>query len=378
MEYINLKKQYERISEDLRSRLNCVLENADFIMGDSVKRFEGEMAAYVGVKYTIACASGTDALQLIFMAYDIGPGDAVFCPDMTFIASVEPACLLGATPVFCEICEDTYNIQPKSLERQIKRVIEQGKLIPKAIVAVDYLGNPADYDELQPIADRYNLLMIEDAAQSIGASYHGKKCGSLGNIAATSFFPSKPLGCYGDGGAVFTNDEHIWEKISSLHIHGKGKSKYDNIRIGINSRLDTIQAEILLAKLRILDDEIQTRQHLAKIYDRELNPIVKIPTITLDATSAYAQYVIQLKPEDDCLDFRGYLMQNHIPNISYYPNPLHLLPVFEGIDTYGENFDFSVRHGRCNVGIPFSPYLSENEQQYVIEQIKKYFQEARK
>lgn len=374
MEYINLKSQYQKMKDEIDGKiLNCMTK-AEFIMGDAVSRFENNLAEYIGVKYAIGCGNGTDALQLVYMAYGIGKGDAVFCPSMTFIASVEPACLLGATPVFCEIDMTTYNIVPESLERQIRRVRAEGRLNAKAIVAVDFLGNPARYAELRRIAKEYDLLLIEDAAQSIGASYLGVMCGALGDIATTSFFPSKPLGCYGDGGAVLTNNEEIAKKIKSLRIHGKGKTKYDNIYIGINSRLDTMQAEILEVKIKYLREEIETRQKVAERYNKSLKNYVRIPCVEDGNISAYAQYVILLKDKEERNKLKKYLFDRNIPTIIYYPNPLHMLPVFDGIEIYGEELENSELYGNVNLGLPFSPYLSEEEQENVIKEIVCFFE----
>lgn len=376
MEYIDLKSQYRKMKEKIDNKIINCMENADFIMGNAVYEFEKELADYVGVKNVISCGSGTDALQLIYMAYGIGKGDAIFCPAMTFIASVEPACLLGATPIFCEIDKNSYNILPESLERQIQNVIEEGRLHPKVVVAVDFLGNPADYNSICSIADKYDLLLIEDAAQSMGATFEGKKCGSLGDIAATSFFPSKPLGAYGDGGAIFTNDDNIADILRSFRIHGKGASKYDNVRIGINSRLDTLQAEILRIKLEYLTEEIKERQKKAKKYMDELHEFVKILFITENAISSFAQFVICLADKAERDTLKEYLKKEGIPAIIYYPNPLHLLPVFESNYSYGESLQCAEIYGDTNLGIPFSPYMTDEEQQRVISVIKKYFRKG--
>ncbi len=366
MDYIDLKAQYKRLKQDIDANIQSVIEKAIFILGDNVREFEEKLAEYTGVKHVVACSDGTSALQLIYMAYNIGSGDAVFCPDMTFFASVEPACLLGATPVFCEIDARTYNIDPVSLERQIKCVIEEGKFQPKAIIAVDFLGNPADYNSLRPIAQKYNLLLVEDAAQGMGANYCGRKCGSLGDIAATSFFPSKPLGCYGDGGAVFTNDDDIYQLLLSLRVHGKGKTKYDNVRVGLNSRLDSIQAAILLPKLKVLEEEIGLRQQLAESYDHALRDRFQVPVVTKDSVSAYAQYVILAECEAERERLQKCLKEKDIPTIRYYPTPLHLLPVFETVNTYGEDYSITEKYAKNSFGIPFSPYLSDIDQEKVI------------
>ena len=367
MEFIDLKAQYQCLKKDIDNNIREVIHSAGFILGSYVEEFEKKLAEYVGVKHAVSCSDGTAALQLIYMAYGIGAGDAVFCPDMTFIASVEPACLLGATPVFCEIDEQTYNIQPQSLERQIKNVLSERKLTPKAIVAVDFLGNPADYDTLSKIASKYGLILIEDAAQGMGASYHGKKCGSFGDIAATSFFPSKPLGCYGDGGAVFTNDDEMAVLLKSLRVHGKGKSKYDNIRIGINSRLDTIQAAVLLAKLAALPDEMEKRQITAQYYDEKLKDILCVPFVREGTVSSYAQYIVMAESEDMRSHMMEKLKEYQIPTLLYYPTPMHRLPVFKAVPVYGESFENTERYSKATFGIPFSPYLSEADQEKITQ-----------
>ena len=369
MEFIDLKSQYFKYKKEIDESIFKVLGNADYILGEEVEQFEKEIAQYVGRKYAVACSDGTSALQLIYMAYNIGEGDAVFCPDMTFIASVEPACLLGATPVFCDIDGESYNNSVDCLEKQIKKVISDGKLKPRAIVAVDFIGNPIDYHALKSIAEKYDLLLIEDAAQGIGAVYNGKKCGTLGDISATSFFPSKPLGCYGDGGAVFTDDENIYKLLKSIRVHGKGKTKYDNIHIGVNSRLDTIQAAILRVKLKYLDREIEKRQEIAKEYSSKLEEYVKVPVINHNNISAYAQYVIVLESMKQRNELMEYLKGKNIPTIQYYPNPLHKLPVFSNVNCYGETYECSSWYGECSLGIPFSAFLKSEDQQYIIKSI---------
>lgn len=366
MEFINLQAQYIALKGKIDSGISEVLSDSDYILGEQVERFEHSMGNYVGVKHVIACSDGTAALQLIYMAYGIGKGDAVFCPDMTFIASIEPACLLGATPVFCDIDENTYNISPESLKRQIEAVREEKKLRPRAIVAVDFLGNPADFDELKEIAEENELLLIEDAAQGMGALYKGKKCGSLGDIAATSFFPSKPLGCYGDGGAVFTNDGRMVDVIKSLRVHGRGIDKYHNVRIGINSRLDTIQAAVLLVKLEVLEKEIEQRQTVADYYAEALREKYVIPYVAETNVSAYAQYVIKCREKKMREKIVSRLKMAGIPSILYYPVPMHLLPVFQNVNCYGLKYENAVEYSREHFGIPFSPYLTREEQEKVI------------
>lgn len=365
MEFIDLKAQYRELQKKIDANISRILTEAHFIGGPEVKELEEKLAAYVGRKHCITCGNGTDALQLVYMAYGIGTGDAVFCPDMTFIASVEPACMLGATPVFCDIEPDTYNLSPSSLEEHIEAVLREGKLSPRAVVAVDFLGNPARYDELSAICKRYGLLLIEDAAQGTSAEYHGRKCGSLGDIATTSFFPSKPLGCYGDGGAIFTDDDEIAELLNSYKVHGKGpKGKYDNVRIGVNSRLDTVQAGVLLPKLEVLEQELAKRQEIAARYDAAFAGKLQIPVITENCVSSYAQYCVLAKDEAQREKILAALKDAGIPSLIYYPTPLHVLDAFAPYPE--EELPHAAHYARCNFGLPFSPYLTEEDQNSVI------------
>lgn len=372
MEFINLKAQYQYLKNDIDAGIQGVISKTNFIMGDEVKAFEKHLGDYVGRKHVISCSDGTAALQMIYMAYHIGSGDAVFCPDMTFVASIEPAVMLGATPIFCDINPKSYNLCVESLERQILAVKMEGKLRPRAIVAVDFIGNPADYDEIGAIAEKYGLLLIEDAAQGIGAKYKGKACGSFGHIAATSFFPSKPLGCYGDGGAVFTDDDAMAELLNSIKVHGKGKSKYDNQRVGMNSRLDTIQAAILDVKLTKLDEEMEKRQQIAKRYDEALCNLFQIPHIESINQSSYAQYALlasNREERDACVQ---HLKDSGIPSIIYYPNPMHCMKVFEGCFNGNENYENTIDYAERTFSIPFSAYLSQDEQEIIIKTLKNY------
>jgi len=367
MEFIDLKAQYAALREEINENIGKVLSSTHFILGEEEKEFEEKLAEYVGVKHVIGCSDGTAALQLIYMAHGIGQGDAVFCPDMTFVASVEPACLLGATPIFCDINSRTYNIDVESLERQIKAVIKEGRLKPKAVVAVDFIGNPADYAKIRKITDRYGLLLIEDAAKGIGASVDGIKCGALGDIAATSFFPSKPLGCYGDGGAVFTNEDKMDELLRSIRVHGKGVSKYDNQRVGINSRLDTLQAAIMLPKLKVLDHEISTRQKLADVYNKAFADKFQTPYVKENMISSYAQYALLAEDEEHRNYFMDILKKNNIPTLVYYPVPLHKMKVFEGCFMGNENFENTIAYAERTFSLPFSAYLKEEDQERVID-----------
>ncbi len=368
VEFIDLKAQYRYLQKTIDANILNILADAKFIGGPQVSEFESKLAGYVGRKYCISCGNGTEALQLAYMAYGIGKGDAVFCPDMTFIASVEPACLLGASPVFCDIEPDTYNLSPYSLEEHIQQVIREGRLKPRMAVAVDFLGNPARYNEISAICKKYGLVLIEDGAQSMSASYEGGKCGIFGDIAVTSFFPSKPLGCYGDGGAVFTDDDEIAQLITSYKVHGKGpKGKYDNVRIGINSRLDTLQAGVLLAKLEALEEELGKRQEAAARYDKAFRGKVQIPVVTENAVSSYAQYCILATDIVQRERILGHLKEKNIPSNIYYPSQLHSLKAFFPYED--EDIPNARKYAQCNIGLPFSPYLTREDQEQVIKAV---------
>ena len=368
MEFIDLKAQYRALQHEIDENINRILIGAHFIGGSEVTELEEKLAAYVGRKHCISCANGTDALQLAYMAYGVGDGDAVFCPDMTFIASVEPACMLGATPIFCDIEPDTYNLCPVSLEQHIQAVIAEGKLKPRAVVAVDFLGNPAKFDEISAICKKYKLLLIEDAAQGTSAEYKGRKCCSFGDIATTSFFPSKPLGCYGDGGAIFTDDDEIAALLQSYKVHGKGpKGKYDNVRIGVNSRLDTLQAGVLLPKLAVLEQELANRQGIAARYDAAFSGKLQTPVITEGGVSSYAQYCVLAESEEQRDRILAAMKDAEIPSLIYYPTPLHVLDAFAPYPE--EELPNAAHYAKCNFGLPFSPYLTEEDQEIVIRTV---------
>lgn len=371
MQFIDLKAQYQALKAEINENIQAVLDGGRYIGGPQVKELEEKLAAYVGRKYCISCANGTDALQIAYMVYGIGAGDAVFCPDITFISSTEPSKMLGAASVFCDIQPDTYNLCPESLERQIKAVLAEGKLTPKAVVAVDILGNPCDYDAIIPICEKYGLILIEDAAQSFGATYKGKKCCAFGEIATTSFFPAKPLGCYGDGGAIFVDDEELDNVIRSICVHGKGpRGKYDNIRVGVNSRLDTIQAAILLPKLKALAEyEVENRQSVADRYNAAFAADFTIPFVQEDCRSVYAQYAILAKDTATRDRVVAHLTEKKIPNMIYYPTPQHALPVFCAEPGYGEAFVNADDYCARTLSLPMHPYLGEEEQQIIINAV---------
>lgn len=368
MQFIDLKAQYAALKGEINANMQDVLDSAAFIGGKYVKELETQLAAFTGRKHCITCANGTDALQLAFMALGVREGDAVFAPDMTFISSTEPAAMFGAVSVFCDITPDTYTLDPASLERQIKAVLAEGKHTPKAVVAVDILGNPCDYDAIIPICEKYGLALIEDAAQSFGAEYHGRKACAFGRIATTSFFPAKPLGCYGDGGAVFTDDDALNDLIRSLCVHGKGPGgKYDNIRVGMNSRLDNLQAGVLLPKLRALREyEMNQRQAVAKWYSAAFTGNFTTPFVADNCQSAWAQYALLAKDTEQRDKIIVHLTEKGIPNMIYYPTPQHALPVFRAEPTYGEVFQNANDYCARTFSLPMHPYLTMAEQETVI------------
>lgn len=360
MEFRDLKQQYSVLQKDIDKAISEVLSSGAFIMGPQVRELEQELAEYVGIKHCLTCANGTDALTLALKVWGIGPGDAVFVPDFTFFSSAEIVSLEGATPVFVDVCEDTFNIDPEDLERAIKQVLADGRLTPRVIVAVDLFGLPADYPHIREIADRCGLLILEDGAQGFGGSIEGKRACSFGDIATTSFFPAKPLGCYGDGGAVFTDNDDWATLIASYRIHGKGSNKYDNVRIGLNSRLDTLQAAILQIKLKAFKDyELEAVNKGAENYTSLLRGIVDIPVIPDGFGSSWAQYTIRLKDRATRDNLQASLKASSIPAMVYYPKPMHLQTVFASIDAR----QCLTAASLCDrvLSLPMHPYLTEED-----------------
>lgn len=370
MEFRDLKKQYQVLKPEMDAAIGRVLESTGFIGGRPVAELEAELAEYVGVKHCITCGNGTDALTLALMAWGIGEGDAVFVPDFTFFSSAETVSYEGATPVFTDILADTFNMDPDSLERAVQAVLAEGKLTPKAVVTVDLFGLPADYEKIRKIADRYGMYILEDAAQGFGGNIHGKRAGSFGDIATTSFFPAKPLGCYGDGGAVFTDDDGWAELIRSLRIHGKGTDKYDNVRIGMNSRLDTLQAAVLQVKLKAFREyELEDTDQIASEYAKGLAGCVETPRIPEGYGSGWAQYSILLKDEEERRAVQEYLKAQGVPTNIYYPRGMHQQTAFAGCGTYGETFSVTEDICRRVLALPLSPYLAKEDQEKVIRLI---------
>lgn len=369
MQFRDLKAQYTELKVEMDSAIKEVIAESSFISGKQVNEFEEELAKYVGVKHCVTCGNGTDALMLMLMAWNIKPGDAVFVPDFTFFASGEVASFLGATPVFYDVCEDTFNGDVDSLEKAIQMVLNEGKLIPRVIIAVDLFGLPADYGKLETLADKYNLLLLEDGAQGFGGAIGNRMACSFGDAATTSFFPAKPLGCYGDGGAIFVNDDETAEYLRSVRVHGKGTFKYDNVRIGVNSRLDTIQAAILQVKFKAFKEyELERVNSAAEYYGKLLGDIVKIPQIPEGYRSSWAQYTIQLNSDRDAVQRR--LREEGIPTMIYYPKPMHLQKAFEHNTKYVE---CNVTEKLCSkvLSIPIHPYLEEKSVRYIAEMIEK-------
>ncbi len=354
MNFIDLESQYQSLKEKIDSRIHGVLDHGQYIMGPEVFELEEKLAEYVGVKHCITCANGTDALTLALMVLGVKEGDAVFCPTFTFFATAETIAFANATPVFVDSNKETFNICPIDLERQIKHVKSEGKLQLKAIIAVDLFGLPANYPEIERIANKYDLKLIEDAAQGFGGAIGDKKAGSFGDIATTSFFPAKPLGCYGDGGAVFTNNDDYAELIKSYRIHGKGIDKYDNVRIGMNSRLDTIQAAILLEKLLEFPVELIARNKLAKKYTDEINDNCMTPKIPQGYSSSWAQYTLVSKCRDK--DMEEYRRMG-IPTMIYYQKCMHEQTAFAGLGYKQGDFPIAEKLARTVYSLPMHAYM---------------------
>jgi dTDP-4-amino-4,6-dideoxygalactose transaminase len=354
MQFIDLAAQYQASKERINRRIQKVLDHGQYIMGPEVRELEVALEDYVGVKHAITCANGTDALTLAMMAMGVGEGDAVFCPTFTFFATAETIAFQNATPVFVDSDPNTFNICADDLECRIKQVISEGVLIPKAIIAVDLFGLPADYKQIQQIADKYKLKVIEDAAQGFGGEVCGKKAGSFGDIATTSFFPAKPLGCYGDGGAIFTNDDDLAEIIKSLRVHGKGSDKYDNVRIGMNSRLDTIQAAILLEKLAIFPGELVKRNLAADSYHDKFGNCHKTPKVPDGYYSSWAQYTLQVKDRQIAIK---QFKESGIPTVVYYPTCMHQQPAFKYLNYSDNDFPVASYLAKHVLSLPMHPYL---------------------
>lgn len=364
MQFRDLKQQYQILKSEIDKAVFEAMESGAFIMGQPVKDLEAQLAEYVGVRHCISCANGTDALTLALKAWGIGPGDVVFVPDFTFFSTAEVVSLEGATPVFVDVDADTFNISPDSLEHAIQEVCTEGVLTPRVIIAVDLFGLPANYPAIRRIADLYDLLILEDGAQGFGGEISGRKACSFGDISTTSFFPAKPLGCYGDGGAVFTNNDEWAVLMDSYRVHGKGTFKYDNVRIGMNSRLDTLQAAILQVKLQVFRDyELAAVNKVAARYTELLKdvPGIKTPVIPQGFYSSWAQYTLRLETEAQRDALQNHLKENGIPSMVYYPKPMHAQTAFQHLTSNLLHLTSSTKLSQTVLSIPMHPYLSNKD-----------------
>ncbi|MDA9392529.1 aminotransferase DegT [Bradyrhizobium sp. CCBAU 45394] len=363
--FIDLKAQAAALGERIPNSMARVLAHGAFISGPEVEALEKALAEFCGARHVISCANGTDALSLVLMAEGVGPGDAVFVPAFTFVATAEVAPLLGATPVFVDVCDDTFNINIDSLRNAIGEAKRLG-LRPRTIISVDLFGLPANYDAINKLAEEYNLFVIADAAQSFGGRYNGRMTGTLAKYTTTSFFPSKPLGCYGDGGAIFTDDDEMARLVRSLAVHGKGSDKYDNVRIGMNSRLDTLQAAVLIEKLSIFPSEIVARDLIAGRYTAALGDFVKTPLVPDGSFSVWAQYTIQVRQRER---FASRMRQAGIPTAIYYPIPLHLQTGYRHFPTAPGGLRVSETLAREVISLPMHAYLDEEKQKRIVASV---------
>ncbi|UJF25332.1 DegT/DnrJ/EryC1/StrS family aminotransferase [Suttonella sp. R2A3] len=362
MQFIDLAAQYQHLKSKIDQRIQAVLNHGQYIMGPEVTELEAQLADYVGVKHAITCANGTDALTLALMALNIGKGDAVLVPTFTFFASAETVAFANATPVFVDSDPNTFNICPVDLEKRIQAVQAKGRLTLKAIMAVDLFGLPANYPAIQEIADKYDLKIIADSAQGFGGEINGQRAGSFGDIASTSFFPAKTLGCYGDGGAVFTNNDHYAELIKSYRVHGKGQDKYDNVRIGVNSRLDTIQAAILLEKLAAFPQELKNRNALADFYQKYLSERFNTPLVPTGYVSSWAQYTLVAENRDHHM---AKLKEKGVPSMVYYGTCMHQQTAFKDLGYKQGDFPVAEQLAKTVFSLPMHPYMDEEQRMKV-------------
>ena len=379
MEFRDLKKQYQVLKPQIDEEISAVIQSSRFISDPQVARLEQELAEYVGVKHCITCANGTDALTIALMAWNIGEGDAVFVPDFTFFSSGECPAYEGATPVYVDVDANTYNIDPQKLEEAILKVKEEGRLVPKVVVTVDLFGLPADYAKIRPICDKYGLLLLEDGAQGFGGSVNGKLACSFGDISTTSFFPAKPLGCYGDGGAIFTDNDEWADLIRSICVHGKDTSnpndpnaKYNNIRLGMNSRLDTIQAAVLLPKFHAFKEyELKDVNTVADWYTEALKDTdLVLPLIQEGFWSSWAQYTVQLPENVDRKALQSVLKEKGIPTMVYYAKPMHLQDAFAGTVSAEADCPVTVKLCQTVLSLPMHPYMSREDVEFVVKELK--------
>jgi dTDP-4-amino-4,6-dideoxygalactose transaminase len=370
MQFRDLKTQYQVLKDEMDQAILNVVASSAYVLGPKVKEMEQAFAEYVGVKHCIGCASGTDALLLALKAWDVKAGDAVFVPSFTFFASAEVVAIQGATPVFVDVDPETFNMDVRDLIYKIEHTVKAGQLKPKAIIAVDLFGLPADFKLISEVAKRYGLYLLEDAAQGFGGRIGDRKAGTFGDIAATSFFPAKPVGCYGDGGAVFTNNDEWAALMDSYHVHGKGSDRYDNVRIGLNSRLDSIQAAILLVKLKAFKEhELVDVNKVAERYTEKLKGVVKTPEVPQGFYSSWAQYTIQVANKEVRSKLQEALKAEDIPTAIYYPIPMHRQTAFSYLDPKMNQCPVTDRLADTVLSLPIHPYLSEEDQDLICHTI---------
>lgn len=371
MEFRDLKRQYLSLKDKIDAAVSSAISSGSFIMGPQVMELEARLAEYVGVAHCVTCANGTDALRIALDIWNVGPGDAVFVPDFTFFASAEVIAAVGATPVFVDVDERSFNISVSDLEAKISKVLLEGRLSPKVIIAVDLFGLPADYDSIRSVADKYGIMLLEDGAQGFGGSISGKRACSFGDIATTSFFPAKPLGCYGDGGAIFTNNSEWADLARSLRVHGKGKDKYDNVRIGFNSRLDTVQAAVLLVKLdAFVEFELDSVASVADQYTSALSDLTRCPVVPDGYSSSWAQYTVQLDSAEHRSVVQKGLRDKGIPSMVYYPKPMHEQGAFRSLVVGDDCCPVSSRLVHTVLSLPMHPYLGQDEVGLVVNTLK--------
>jgi dTDP-4-amino-4,6-dideoxygalactose transaminase len=369
MQFIDLNAQFARLEPRIRSRIDRVLEHGHFILGPEVAEFERLLADYCGVGHAIGCANGTDALVLALRALDIGAGDAVLTTPFSFFATVEAIMLVGARPVFADIDSGTFNLDAERLGEAIaSHDPSTGRL--RAVITVDLFGLPADYGQIEPLCAEHGLALIEDAAQGFGGAIGNRSAGSFGTIATTSFFPAKPLGCYGDGGALLTSDAVLAGRLRSLRVHGKGQDKYDNVEVGYNSRLDTLQAAVLIEKLAAFPAELEARQHVARRYDDELSSILKVPRVPSGQTSSWAQYSLLANDHAHRARLMAALSAADVPSTIYYARPLHLQPALGNLGFAPGDFPAAEDVAHRIFSVPMGPYLSESDQDRVIAALR--------
>jgi len=370
--FIDVAAQRRRLGKSVDEAVARVLGHCQFINGPEVSQLEAALGAFCGAKHVVTCASGTDALLMVLMAKGVGPGDAVFCPSFTFCATGEAVALTGATPVFVDVDEATFNIDVASLGRGIATA-RRVSLKPRGIIPVDLFGQSADHDAVAAVAQAEGLFVLDDAAQAFGASYKGRRLGGLGHVTATSFFPAKPLGCFGDGGAIFTDDAELAETLRSVRVHGQGSDKYDNVRLGLTGRLDTIQAAVLIEKLKIFEDEIAARNEVAGRYARGLGNVVTVPHLANGSTSVWAQYTIRLPQGTDRDEFASVLKAQGIPTAIYYPKSMHQQTAYRNFPVADGGLPMCERLSSDVISLPMHAYLDEPTQARIIEAVRGFF-----